>query len=76
MQRNNFLFAFSVTGANALGIHESLIVTAVAHKLDPYEYYCYVLQRIPHCKTIEDFEALLPWNAAKILKMENVEEAA
>ena len=76
LQRNNFLFAYSVAGANALCIHETLIVTAVAHKLDPYEYYCYILQRMPYCKTIEDFEALLPWNVAQILQVKNLEKAA
>jgi transposase len=76
LQRNNFLFAYSVAGANALCIHQSLIVTAVAHKLDPYAYYCYILQRIPYCKTIEDFETLLPWNVARVLPVRNLEKAA
>jgi transposase len=74
--RNNFLFSYSVPGAHALGIHQSLIVTAVTHGLDPYQYYCYILERIPYCKTIEDFEALLPWNAAKVLRAEKLDIAA
>ena len=74
--RNNFLFSYSVKGAHALGIHQSLIVTAVAHGLDPYQYYCYILERIPYCKAIEDFEALLPWNVAKILRAEKLDIAA
>lgn len=75
MQRNNFLFSYSVDGADALAIHESLIVTAVTHGLDPYQYYCYILEKIPYCEIVEDFEALLPWNVAKVLQMQNLEAA-
>lgn len=76
LQRNNFLFSYSVEGAHALAIHQSLIVTAVVHGLDPYQYYCYILERIPYCKTVEDFEALLPWKVAKVLRPENLNIAA
>ena len=60
--RNNFLFAYSVDGVNALGNHMSLVFTALEHGLDPYHYYVHIMKRIPHCKTVEDYEALLPWN--------------
>ncbi|MBL4623542.1 MAG: transposase domain-containing protein, partial [Flavobacteriales bacterium] len=39
-----------------------LIRTAKRHQLDPYRYYVKVLEAIPHCETVEDYEALLPWN--------------
>ena len=60
--RKNFLFCNSVAGANALCIHFSLIRTAKKHGLDPYRYYVKLLKAIPHCQTVEDYEALLPWN--------------
>jgi transposase len=60
--RKNFMFADSVKGAHALCLHFSLIRTALAHKLAPYKYYKAILTRIPHCETVEDYEALLPWN--------------
>lgn len=60
--RKNFLFASSVSGAMALCLHFSLIRTAKRHNLDPYKYYVKVLKAIPYCETIEDYEALLPWN--------------
>jgi len=60
--RKNFLFAYSVAGAKALCMHFSFIQTAKLHGHDPYFYYCLVLKRLPHCKTVEDYEALLPWN--------------
>ncbi len=60
--RKNFLFAASQDGAHALCLHMSLIRTAKAHGLDPYHYYVKLLKSIPHCKVIEDYEKLLPWN--------------
>lgn len=60
--RKNFLFSSSVDGAHALCMHMSMIRTAKAHGLDPYHYYVKVLTGLPHCKTVEDYEKLLPWN--------------
>ena len=60
--RKNFLFAKSVAGARALCVHMSLIRTALLHGFDPYKYYVAILECIPHCQTVEDYEALLPWN--------------
>lgn len=60
--RKNFLFASSVDGANALCMHMSFIRTAKLHGHDPYHYYVKLLKGIPHCKTVEDYEKLLPWN--------------
>lgn len=60
--RKNFLFCDSVSGAQALCLHMGLIRTAKLHGLDPYNYYIALLKRIPHCKSVEDYEKLLPWN--------------
>ena len=60
--RKNFLFCASMEGADALCLHFSFIRTAKLHGLDPYRYYVNVLKSIPHCKTAEDYEKLLPWN--------------
>jgi hypothetical protein len=27
-----------------------------------HKYYVKIMKSIPHCQTIEDYEALLPWN--------------
>ncbi len=43
-------------------MHMSMIRTAKAHGLDPYHYYVKVLKSLPHCKSVEDYEKLLPWN--------------
>jgi transposase len=60
--RKNFLFSASVEGAEALCMHFSFIRTAKLHGLDPYHYYVKVLKSLPHCQSLEDYEALLPWN--------------
>ena len=60
--RKNFLFCDSVDGANALCMHFGLIRTAKRHGLDPYHYYVKLLKSIPYCKSVEDYEKLLPWN--------------
>lgn len=60
--RKNFLFAASVDGAKALCMHFGFIRTAKLHGHDPYHYYVKLLKSIPHCKSVEDYEKLLPWN--------------
>lgn len=63
--RKNFMFAASMDGAEALCLHLSLIRTAKAHGLDPYHYYVELLNSIPYCRSVEDYEKLLPWNIDK-----------
>lgn len=60
--RKNFLFCDSVAGAKSLCMHFSLIQTAKAHGWDPYNYYRILLKSLPYCKTVEQYEKLLPWN--------------
>ena len=60
--RKNFLFADSVDGAKALCMHMGFILTAKLHGHDPYHYYVRLLKSIPYCNSVEDYEALLPWN--------------
>jgi len=43
MARKNFLFASSQQGADALGVHFSLILTAEHHGLNPYHWECKIL---------------------------------
>ena len=62
MARNNFLFADTPKGARALCLHFSIIQTAKQHNIEPYQYYVHILNQLPYCKTVEDYEALLPWH--------------
>jgi transposase len=72
MARNNFLFADTVKGAKALCLHFSLIQTANENGIEPYQYYQMLLNKIPHCQTVEDYEALLPWNINQRSMLHNV----
>ena len=67
--RKNFLFSDSVAGAQALCLHFGLIRTAKLHGLDPYHYYVMLLKSLPHCKNVEDYEKLLPWNIKPYLNL-------
>ena len=60
--RKNVMFSDTVPGIKALTVHMSLIRSALANNLIPYRYYVAILKRIPHCETVDDFDALLPWN--------------
>lgn len=60
--RKNFLFCDSVEGAETTAVLYSIIETAKAHGFDPYAYLRLVIERLPAARTIEDVEALPPWN--------------
>ena len=60
--KRNWLFKGSPRGAKAGAIFYSLIKTAKANQLDPYDYLRYMLSRIAECKEREDYLKLLPWN--------------
>ena len=42
--------------------YRSLIETAKANKLEPYAYLRYIFDKLPLATTLDDYEALLPWN--------------
>jgi transposase len=60
--RKAWLFSDTPKGAQASAIHYSLIETAKANGLEPYEYLNQVLKALPYADTVEQIEALLPWN--------------
>ena len=60
--RKNWLFADTPRGAKASATVYSLIETAKANGLEPFTYLHHVLQHIGAASTVEDIEALLPWN--------------
>ncbi len=63
--RKAWLFADTPKGAKASALYYSLIETAKANNLEPYDYLHKMLKRIAYAKTVEDYEALLPWNIEK-----------
>lgn len=60
--RRNWLFADTPRGARASATIYSLIETAKANDVEPFAYLHHVLQHIGNARTVEDIEALLPWN--------------
>ena len=64
--RKNFLFSNSVQGVKASANLYSLIESAKASGLEPYQYLRQVFTALPQAETVEDIENLLPWSAKKI----------
>lgn len=62
--RKNWLFSDTPAGAHASARIYSLVETAKANGHEPHSYLCRVLRDLPAAKTVEDIEALLPWNLA------------
>ena len=64
--RKNFLFSNSVQGVKASANLYSLIESAKASGLEPYQYLRQVFTALPQAETVEDIENLLPWSVKKI----------
>ena len=64
--RKNWLFSASVKGAKASANLYSLIETAKANGLEPYAYLRHVFTHLPSAKSVEEIEALLPWNVGEL----------
>jgi transposase len=62
--RRNWLFADTVGGANASANLYSLLQTCLANGIDGYRYLRALLVALPAAKSVEDYEALLPWRIA------------
>lgn len=60
--RKAWLFSDTPAGANASAIIYSMVETAKANGLDPYAWLRRVMRDLPAAQTVEEIEALLPWN--------------
>jgi hypothetical protein len=56
------LFSDTRRGARASATVYSLIETAEANDIEPYDYLQYILKHIATADNVEKLEALLPWN--------------
>ncbi|MEB0141086.1 MULTISPECIES: IS66 family transposase [unclassified Undibacterium] len=63
--RKAWLFSDSAAGAHASALIYSLIETAKACGLEPYTWLRRVIRSLPLTKTVDEVEALLPWNLHK-----------
>ena len=59
--RRSWLFADTVAGANASANLYSIVETCRAHSIDPYRYLTWLFQQLPLAKTVDEYDALLPW---------------
>ena len=59
--RKNWMFSKSQAGAKASANLYSLVETAKANKLNPYEYLTLIFKDLPNAANVEDIEKLLPW---------------
>ena len=66
--RRAWLFADTQFGARASANLYSLVMTAKANGLEPHGYLLQLFERLPSARTVEDLEALLPWNVKAQLK--------
>ncbi|MEE9302420.1 MAG: IS66 family transposase [Thiotrichaceae bacterium] len=57
--RKNWLFSYTVSGANASAVLYSLIETAKANGIIPFDYLNWLLEELP--KNPDNIDALLPW---------------
>lgn len=60
--RKAWLFSDTPAGAHASAIIYSLLQTAKANGQEPYTWLRRVLRDLPAARTLEEMEALLPWN--------------
>jgi transposase len=59
--RKNWLFSDTPGGAKASANLYSLVETARANGIEPYQYLRALFSALPQAQTVEDYEALLPW---------------
>ncbi|MGV8916589.1 MAG: IS66 family transposase [Pseudomonas sp.] len=64
--RKNWLFSDTPKGATASAQLYSLVETAKANGQEPYAWLRHALERLPQATSVEDYEALLPWNCSPI----------
>ncbi|MGN8200634.1 IS66 family transposase, partial [Salinisphaera sp. RV14] len=60
--RKGWLFSDTPAGAHASAVIYSLIETAKANGHEPHAWLRFVLERLPMATTVDELEALLPWN--------------
>jgi len=69
--RRNWLFADTVAGANASANLYSLLQTCQVNGVDAYRYLTALLTALPMARTVDDYEALLPWRITLIERPAN-----
>ena len=74
IERKNWLFSQTPRGADASAVLYSLVQTAIANNLEPFEYLKHLLTELPKLGRHYEDEALdpfLPWNSTEKIKALN-----
>ena len=66
--RRSWLFMDTQMGARASANLYSLVGTCRANGIEPHAYFDYLYTHLPEATTVEQLEALLPWNVKPLLK--------
>ncbi|MGH8195957.1 MAG: IS66 family transposase [Woeseiaceae bacterium] len=74
--RKAWLFAHDKVGAQASANLYSLTMTARANDIEPFAYLNNLFERLPAATTVEEVEALLPWNVKPGLQQHNTSPAS
>jgi transposase len=64
IDRKAWLLSDTPKGATASAQIYSLDETAKVNGQEPYTWLCHVLERLPQAQSVEDYEALPPWNCS------------
>lgn len=67
--RHNWMFCFSISGAEALTLVYSLVETAKQNNAHPYYYLMYLLEKMPvysHMITPELLKEMVPWSESYV----------
>jgi transposase len=66
--RRSWLFMDTQMGARASANLYSLVGSCRANGVEPHAYFDYLYTHLPEATTVEQLEALLPWNVKPLLK--------
>jgi len=64
--RKNFMFSDTAAGAEASARVFSMIETAIVHGHHPQRYLAVLLSALPNVSSVDEIEALLPWNLSPL----------
>jgi transposase len=65
LARKAFLFACTPSGADATAVYFSVVMTAQANGLNPFDYITFLYTKLPNIKPGESLESLQPWSVTQ-----------
>ncbi len=74
--RKAWLFSYDAVGAQASANLYSLVMSCRANDIEPYAYLNCLFDKLPAASTVEQIEALLPWNLKSMLDQQKKSQPA